>query len=267
MAKATFNPNEVVFEKIRYVEEFDPSTMQLVSRLTNIKEPNLTFTSEGTQVTDASNAEIITFYNAAQGELTYTNAIHSFDLLAEQFSSEKKVATTEKKITAPVSEVLEIVGAKVTLKYVPVGTKGAEIKYVQLVNEENEFGETLEVSSELAEGKFTIEASSKTLTFMEGVKGRVIVDYNAEMEEAISIAKTTDSMPPVRTLHIHCYFRNKCDGNIKYIGVIRCPRAQIDISSVEVGLTPDGGHGVKYKLQKPYCDETGKLCEVFVYKD
>lgn len=262
-----FNPNEVVFEKIRYIEAFDPTTKQLLSRLTNVKEPTLNFSSEGTAVTDAQGAEIVTFYNAAQGTLSYTNAIHSFDLLAEQFSSEKIVATDEKKITAPVSEVLEIVGNKVILKYVPVGTTGAEIKYVQLINEENEFGETLEVSAAIAEGKFTIDAASKTLTFNAGTSGRVIVDYETEMSEAISLAKTTDSMPPVRTLNLHCYFRNKCDSNIKYIGVIVFPRAQIDISSVDVGLTPDGGHAVTYKLQKPYCDEAGKLCEVFVYKD
>lgn len=262
-----FNPNEVVFEKIRYIEAFDPTTKQLLSRLTNVKEPTLNFSSEGTAVTDAQGAEIVTFYNAAQGTLSYTNAIHSFDLLAEQFSSEKIVATDEKKITAPVSEVLEIVGNKVILKYVPVGATGAEIKYVQLINEENEFGETLEVSAAIAEGKFTIDAASKTLTFNAGTSGRVIVDYEAEMSEAISLAKTTDSMPPVRTLNLHCYFRNKCDSNIKYIGVIVFPRAQIDISSVDVGLTPDGGHAVTYKLQKPYCDEAGKLCEVFVYKD
>ena len=239
----------------------------MLSRLTNVKEPTLNFSSEGTAVTDAQGAEIVTFYNAAQGTLSYTNAIHSFDLLAEQFSSEKIVATDEKKITAPVSEVLEIVGNKVILKYVPVGTTGAEIKYVQLINEENEFGETLEVSAAIAEGKFTIDAASKTLTFNAGTSGRVIVDYETEMSEAISLAKTTDSMPPVRTLNLHCYFRNKCDSNIKYIGVIVFPRAQIDISSVDVGLTPDGGHAVTYKLQKPYCDEAGKLCEVFVYKD
>lgn len=262
-----FNPNEVVFEKIRYIEAFDPTTKHLLSRLTNVKEPTLNFSSEGTAVTDAQGAEIVTFYNAAQGTLSYTNAIHSFDLLAEQFSSEKIVATDEKKITAPVSEVLEIVGNKVILKYVPVGTTGAEIKYVQLINEENEFGETLEVSAAIAEGKFTIDAASKTLTFNAGTSGRVIVDYETEMSEAISLAKTTDSMPPVRTLNLHCYFRNKCDSNIKYIGVIVFPRAQIDISSVDVGLTPDGGHAVTYKLQKPYCDEAGKLCEVFVYKD
>ena len=263
----TFNPNEVVFEKIRYIEEFDPTSMQLLSRLTNVKEPALNFSSDGTQVTDAQGAEIVTFYNAAQGELSYTNAIHSFDLLAEQFSSEKKVATSDSKITVPVSEVLEITGNKVTLKYVPVGTSKAEIKYVQLINDENEFGETLEVSASIAEGKFTIDASAKTLTFNAGTSGRVIVDYYAEMTEAISLSKTTDAMPPVRTLHVHCYFRNKCDTNIKYIGVLVFPRAQIDISSVDVSLTPDGGHSVKYKLQKPYCDETGKLCSVFVYKD
>lgn len=263
----TFNPNEVVFEKIRYIEEFDPTTMKLLSRLTNVKDPSLNFTSDGTQVTDAQGAEIVTFYNAAQGQLSYTNAIHSFDLLAEQFSSEKNIASSTNKITTPVSEVLEIVGNKVTLKYVPVGTSGAEIKYVQLINDENEFGETLEVSASIAAGKFTIDAASKTLTFNSGTAGRVIVDYETEMTEAISLAKTTDSMPPVRTLHVHCYFRNKCDTNIKYIGVLRFPRAQVDVSSVDVSLTPDGGHGVTYKLQKPYCDETGKLCEVFVYKD
>ena len=262
-----FNPNEVVFEKIRYIETFDPTTKQLISRLTNVKEPTLNFTSEGTQVTDAQGAEIVTFYNAAQGTLSYTNAIHSFDLLAEQFSSDKNVASEDKKIVAPVSEILEIADSKVTLKYVPVGTAGAEIKYVQLINDENEFGETLEVSATIAEGKFTINAEDRTLTFHSGTTGRVIVDYEAEMSEAISLTKTTDSMPPVRTLHVHCYFRNKCDNNIKYIGVISFPRAQIDISSVDVGLTPDGGHAVSYKLQKPYCDETGQHCSVFVYKD
>jgi len=262
-----FNPNEVVFEKIRYIETFDPTTKQLISRLTNVKEPTLNFTSEGTQVTDAQGAEIVTFYNAAQGTLSYTNAIHSFDLLAEQFSSDKNVASEDKKIVAPVSEIIEIADSKVTLKYVPVGTAGAEIKYVQLINDENEFGETLEVSATIAEGKFTINAEDRTLTFHSGTTGRVIVDYEAEMSEAISLTKTTDSMPPVRTLHVHCYFRNKCDNNIKYIGVISFPRAQIDISSVDVGLTPDGGHAVSYKLQKPYCDETGQLCSVFVYKD
>ncbi len=264
---STFNPNEVVFEKIRYIEEFDPSTMQLLSRLTNVKEPTLNFTSEGTAITDAQGAEIVTFYNAAQGELSYTNAIHSFDLLAEQFSSEKNIASAENKIAVPVSEVLEIANDKVTLKYKPVGTAGAEIKYVQLINDENEFGETLELAAALADGKFTIDAENKTLTFNPGITGRVIVDYEAEMTEAISLAKTTDSMPPVRTLHVHCYFRNKCDNNIKYIGVLRFPRAQIDISSVDVSLTAESGHAVKYKLKKPYCDESGKLCEVFVYKD
>ena len=73
-----FNPNEVVFEKIRYIEEFDPTTRQLLSRLTNVKEPTLNFTSEGTAVTDAQGAEIVTFYNAAQGSFANTNAIHSF---------------------------------------------------------------------------------------------------------------------------------------------------------------------------------------------
>lgn len=181
--------------------------MDSVKRISSIRISNFfhnpanSDSTESISVTDAQGAEIVTFYNAAQGTLSYTNAIHSFDLLAEQFSSEKVIVSEEKKIVAPVSK-------------------------------------TLEASAAVAEGKFTIDAAAKTLTFHAGTTGRVIVDYEAEMAEAISLAKNTGSMPPVRTLHMHCYFRNKCDGNIKYVGVITFPRAQIDISSVDVSLTP-----------------------------
>ena len=266
---ATFNPNEVVFEKIRYVEEYDPSTKQIISRYSQIKEPSLQTSADGTQVTDADGAEIVTFYNAQTGTFAFTNALFSLDLAASQFGGgEKKVASEENPIDFPVSEVITIGSdATATLTYKPIGTSGAEVAYAQVINDQNEFGATYTVTaSDPEEGQFTINATEKKLTFPSGTTGKVLVSYYREATEAVAVEKNTDTMPPVRTLWIHCWFRDKCDTNIKYTGVIVCERAQIDPSSVELTLTPDGGHGASYKLQKPYCDDTARLFTIFVSK-
>ena len=36
-----FNPNELVLERIRAVEEYDPDTHELLGRYTQIKDPSL----------------------------------------------------------------------------------------------------------------------------------------------------------------------------------------------------------------------------------
>ena len=46
----SFNPNELILEKIRAVEEYDPATKELTGRYTQIEEPSLKTSAEGTQV-------------------------------------------------------------------------------------------------------------------------------------------------------------------------------------------------------------------------
>ena len=36
----TFNPNELILEKIRSVEEYDPATNELTGRYTQIEDPS-----------------------------------------------------------------------------------------------------------------------------------------------------------------------------------------------------------------------------------
>jgi len=196
-----FNPNELVLEKIRAVEEYDPTTSELTGRYTQIEEPSLQTAAEGTQVTDAMGAEIITFYNAQTGTFSFTNSLFSLDLAASQFGSKKEVADVDNKIIVPVSEIINI-GADntVVLKYTPIGTTGAEVKYVKVINENNTFGEKYEVSATAGDGKFTIDASTKTITLPEGVTGRVFVQYERESEKAAKITKKTDAVPEVKTL-------------------------------------------------------------------
>ena len=264
-----FNPNELVLEKIRAVEEYDPATFELVGRYTQLEEPTLNFSSESTQVTDAMGSPIMTFYRAKSGTFSFTNSLFSLDLAASQFGSVKEIADNTHKITMPVSEVLPIAENKVTLKYAPVGITGAEVKYVKVINSDNTFGKTYEVSATAGDGKFTIDATTKTITLPEGTSGRVFVNYEKETDTAVRVANNANNSEPlVKTLLIHAIFHDPCNKNLIYAGVIRCARAQINPESVELALRPDGKHGASYVLQKEFCNEDNDaLCEIFVSQD
>lgn len=263
-----FNPNELTLERIRCVEEYDPATFELTGRYTQIEDPSLQTSADANDVTDAMGTPIQTFYTAQKGTFSFTNSLFSLDLAASQFGTRKKVADENDKLLMPVSEVLPIGNdGTVTLKYVPVGTAGAEIKYVKVINDNNTFGDTYEVSATAGTGKFTIDAAAKTITLPEGVTGRVFVNYEKETSTAVQIIKTTDGVPEVKTLLIHAIFHDPCNKNIVYAGVIRCPRAQIDPTSVDLSLKSDGKHPAAYVLNKEYCSEDGKLFDILVSED
>jgi hypothetical protein len=263
-----FNPNELVLEKIRAVEEYNPSTDELMGRYTQIEDPSLKTSANATDVNDAIGTPITTFYTAQQGSFSFTNSLLSLDMLASQYGTTKTVAATGSAITMPVSETITIASDNtVTLKYVPVGTTGAEVKYVKVINDNNTFGETFTISATAGAGKFTLDVATKKITLPAGTTGRVFVNYNKSTETAVNVGKTTASVPVTRKLLIHAIFHDPCDNNIVYAGVIVCQRAQHDITSNEISLKSDGKHSANYKLQKPYCDESAKLFDIFVSQD
>lgn len=264
-----FNPNELILEKIRAVEEYDPATLELTGRYTQIEDPSLKTSADTTEVTDAMGATIYTIYNAQKGTFDFTNSLFSLDLAASQYGTKKVVASDTDKIIVPVSEIIKIDDAThtVVLKYKPVGTAGAEVKYVKVINSDNTFGETYEVSPTAGAGKFTIDASTKTITLPDDVTGRVFVNYEKESSEAVQVTKRTDGVPEAKTLLIHAIFHSVCDTNVVYAGIIRCPKAQIDPSSTEISLKSDGKHSASYILQKDYCSEDEKLFDIIVSKD
>jgi hypothetical protein len=263
-----FNPNELILEKIRAVEEYDTSTDELTGRYTQCESPSLQTGATATEVTDAIGTSIATFYTAQNGNFSFTNSLHSLDLAASQYGVDKVVATDVAKITMPVSEVITIAADHtVTLKYVPVGTEGAEVKFVKVINTNNTFGTTYAVAATAAAGKFTLSAATKKITLPSDVTGKVFVSYYKETATAVKVTKTTDSVPKVKKLHIHAIFHDPCDKNLVYAGVIVCHRAQIDITSTELNLTPDGKHAANYKLEKLYCSETATLFDILVSED
>jgi len=264
-----FNPNELILEKIKTVEEYDPGTYELIGRFTQIESPSLKVNATSTNVTDAMGTEIASFYQAQTATFSFTNSLFSLDLAATQFGSKKQIADNINKLLIPVSETITIDSTNHTavLKYTPVGVTGAEVKYAKVINENNTFGKTYEVSPTIGAEVFTIDATTKTLTFPSNVTGRVFVQYERESDSAVMVSKTTNVLPEIRSLLIHAIFHDPCNVNVVYAGIISVPRAQINPESVEINLTPDGKHSVEYKLQKPYCDESARLFDIIVTEE
>lgn len=281
----SFNPNELVLEKIRAVEEYDPETYELIGRYTQIEEPSLKTSANGTTVTDAMGAEIVTFYNAQTGTFSFTNSLFSLDLAASQFGSAKETADENNKIIVPVSETITI-GSDHTavLKYVPVGVAGSEVTYAKVINENNTFGKTYTMAATDATENtenaddadnaknadvFIIDAAAKTLTFPDNVEAgsKVFVQYKRESKNAVKVTKKTDGIPEIKSLLIHAIFHDVCNPNVVYAGIISVPRAQINPEAVEISLTAEGKHAAEYKLQKAYCDDASPLFDIIISED
>lgn len=265
---STFNPNELILERIRAVEEYDPATNELTGRYTQIEDPSLKTSAESTEVTDAIGTPIAEFFKSQKGEFSFSNSLFSLDLAASQFGTQKQVASDTNKLIMPVSETITIASdATVLLKYIPVGTLGSEVKYVKVINDNNTFGATYEVASTIADGKFTLDAATKKIQLPAGTTGKVLVRYDRETTAAVKVTKAANAVPEVKTLLIHAIFHDPCNKNLVYAGVISCPRAQIDPSSVEISLKSDGKHSANYKLQKPYCSADENLFDIIVSED
>lgn len=264
MATTTFNPNEIIIEKVRSVEEYDPSSKIMSGRYTQVEEPSLKFTADSTEVTDAMGVPIAEFYKAQKGEFSFQNSIFSLDLASSQFGVDKTVASSTNKMVVPVSEDNLTVSSTstVTLSHTPIE---GSVLAVQILDTANGGGitNTYTLSTTAGEGKFTI--SGKVITLPSTItSGTAFVSYNVSADKAVSISKSTDGIPQVKTLHINVLFHNICDTNITYAGTIVCPRAQIDPSSIEMSLKPDGKHSATYKLQKEYCSASATLATIYV---
>lgn len=264
----SFNPNELILERIRAVEEYDRATGVLTARYTQIEEPSLKTAAEGTQVTDAMGAEIVTFYHAQTGTFSFSNSLFSLDLAASQFGSKKEIAGDGQSILRPAAETIPIqADGTAVLSHVPAGANGSQIRTIRLLNDDNTFGRTISLSKAEGDGGFTLDAAKKTVTLPKGTSGRIFVRYDALVPNSVKITKTTDGIPEVKSLLIHAIFHDPCDTNTVYAGIISVPRAQINPESVELSMTADGKHAAEYKLQKAYCDDNSKLFEIIVSQD
>ena len=130
--------------------------------INQITNPSLNCTAESTDAVDALNVPIATFYSAKTAEFSAENALFDMNLLATQSGTAKKVASADKKITAPCFQTIDIEDKKTsyTLSHTPkIGTTPK----VYVLNGDGTLGDKVTVATSAAGESIAITGTTVTV--------------------------------------------------------------------------------------------------------
>lgn len=261
-----FNLNELVLDKVRSLTAHsinEENYGEMLFRLTSLEDPSLSCTAEGEEIVDAIGALITTLYRAKKATFSASNSLISLDLAAAQYGAEKESASTDSKMNVPTYEIITIADGATTvdLKYAPV----EEIPYIYSIVS-GEIGTPYKSADAASDTEFAIAIGedNKTITLPTGLTGKIYVEYTYESENANRIVNKTSNFPESCSMKIYAYFRDKCNDNVKYSGVIVSPKAKLNPEQVELALTSTGKHAFEFQMMRDYCDEDAELFSIIV---
>lgn len=255
-----FNKNELILDKVRSLTAHDLSNGEMLFRLTSLEDPSLSCTAEGEEIVDAIGALITTLYRAKKATFSASNSLISLDLAAAQFGTKKEIASADKKIKVPTYETFTVVEGQteITLSKVPVG----DVNYIYSFTN-GEIATRYDSASAATATEFVIDESGK-ITLPTGLVGKVYVEYDYESENANRIVNKTSDFPEACSMKIFAYFRDKCNENLVYSGVIVSPKAKLNPEQVELALTSTGKHPFEFQMMRDYCEEEAELFTIIV---
>ena len=250
---------------------FKKGTYELLWTLTQITDPSLNMTADSEDAVDAIGVPIMTFERNKQCEFSASNALFDLGLLAAQSGTVKKAATADAPIKVTRSEELTIKnGATVTLKHIPVGTAGAEVPFLYVVNPDGTLGTKYEVAATAGAGVFSVNAATKTITPPTDVtvdtKVLAFYDYIADGSDgngAVQAVADAINFPDAGRFLLEVLGHDTCDITTKYYAYIDFPAAKLS-SEFDINLATDGQHPFTLRCMQDYCDHEKKLFTVTV---
>lgn len=255
----SLNVNELVLDKVRSAILTDLADGHVVTRLTKLEDPSLQTAAEAEEVTDAIGALITKIFRAKTGRFEATNSLPSMDLLAQQYGTEKEVASSTNKIVTPCEEILTVSGGKITLSHTPSGT----VKYIyKLVN--GGLAQKYDLGAAASATEFSIDGTE--ITVPTGVDGKIYVEYEYQSEEAIRVVNNPENFPEAVGVKVFAIFRDLCNENIKYAGTIVGKKGKIDPTSTDLNLTSTGKHPFAIDFMKDYCYDDSDLFSIIIAK-
>lgn len=236
------NFEKLIVDSIDSVVAIDKTTGELMLLLDQIKDGTLENANDTVYMTGKQGMQLAALDRNKTSKFSCNNAYVCGGALTLQAGSDIIDAEEASSILVPHFEALEIKSNVATLTHVPVGAVGSEVLFAWKVNKDGSQGEKFEVDVAPGEGKFQVEADSKTLTFNDGALqdgDRVYVVYDYEAESGRKITNAGDKFGATVRLLIDVLMRDVCDQSTVYHGIIEFPNAKIDGNfSVEFGEEP-----------------------------
>lgn len=257
-----FNKNELILDRVRSMTFNDLSTGEMLFRLTQLEDPTLTCTSEGEEVTDALGSVITTLYRSKKATFSATNSLVSLDLAAAQYGTKKEVAENGKEIVTRTFETITIPDSATTVKLAHKPANKDDVKFIYSIAN-GELGKSYTAGADASDTEFVV-AEDGTITLPIGLTGKIYVEYEFKTENAVRIVNKASKFPEAAKVVIYAIFRDACNENVVYSGVIVCPKAKFNPESVELALTSTGKHAFELNMMKAYCEDDGDLFTIIV---
>ena len=259
-----FNANNFVIDKVRRVTRVNLNTGLVDFTLTSIENPQVEFTGESTDKTDAQGVLLARFDTAKGVNFSGEASLLSMPLMASQLGTEVQVASATAKLTGKAFEVLKVVtsGDPATKIATLTQTPKTAPDVVYVMTEDKNIDSTIEIGT--GDGQASI--SGKVITLPAEFAGTMVgVLYEYETEEAIKVVDGSENFAEAAEYIVDILAADVCNPATKRAGSLVFPKAKID-NNFTVNLTTEGTHPFSFSALKDYCSDDAELCYLLFNK-
>lgn len=249
-----FNANNYIIEKFRRVTQVNLVNGYVDWTATSIENPQIEFTGDAVEKTDAYGVLISKIDTAKGVNLSGEVSMISMPLMAAQLGAEVQVATEEVKLTGKTFEVLPVKEGSATLTYAP---KVAP-KYVCALSADKNIDSYIDVGTE--EGNAQITGTTVTMP-IDFAGTHIGVLYEYETSAAVKVVNKSEEFAEAAQYIVDILAHDVCNPALKRAGSIVFPKAKID-NNFTLDLTTEGTHPFSFSALKDYCSEDAELCYI-----
>lgn len=254
-----FNATQFVIDKVRRITQVNLETGLVDFTGTSVESPQIEFTGESTDKTDAQDILLARFDTAKgvnfSGELSLLN----LNMMAAQLGAKVQVATDTAKVKGADFAILTVTDdgttKTATLKHEPLTAPAA----VYTISEDKNIKDVIKVGTDTdAEAQIT----GKTITLPASYTGTTVgVLYEYETDSAVKLVDSAESFAEAAMYIVDILAADVCNPSIKRAGKIVFPKAKID-NNFTVNLTTEGTHPFSFTALKDYCADDADLCYI-----
>lgn len=198
---------DIVITSLETINAFDITTGNFLFTLDELQSASISQGQEKVDITGKQGRKLSSMKRNKTMTISGSNGMLSFGLIEMQTGSK-----FESKDAEPVMwyDFLEVQNNTAQTKYKGIGTAGAEIVELYVLETIGTIRTSLEQASAAAEGKFAYDPATKTLTFSGIANGTQIAVYYKRKVAADVLSNKSDVYSGKCELYVDCIGEDKC---------------------------------------------------------
>lgn len=203
---------DIVITSLETINAFDITTGDYLFTLDELQSASIAQGQEKVDITGKQGRKLSSMKRNKTMTISGSNGMLSCGLVELQTGSKFENKETE----VMWYDFLEVRDNAATTKYKAIGTAGAEISELYILETVGTIRTSLEQASAAAEGKFAYDPSTKTLTFSGLANGTQIAVYYKRKIAADVLSNKSDVYSGKCELYVDCIGEDKC-ANIYHV--------------------------------------------------